>query len=129
MITPPSRYSTVATFTVAISTELWCLRSLKKAPAARAAVVGSSGSTGTSTTETISPDSRAVRLTSRKKSVNGNWDELPPAVKELGAVEVDAHELVAPMSDVGNDKSVQMWPHRHGTDAMFFAVLRRGAGG
>ncbi|MCS5479559.1 RsmB/NOP family class I SAM-dependent RNA methyltransferase [Corynebacterium sp. YIM 101645] len=49
------------------------------------------------------------------------------AVAELGAVEVDAHELVAPMQDVGSEKSVQMWPHRHGTDAMFFAVLRRGA--
>lgn len=48
------------------------------------------------------------------------------AVEELGAVELDAHELVAPMQDVGNEKSVQMWPHRHGTDAMFFAVLRRG---
>ncbi|MBX8994925.1 MFS transporter [Corynebacterium testudinoris] len=47
------------------------------------------------------------------------------AVKELGAVEVDAHELVAPMDNVGDQASVQMWPHRHGTDAMFFAVLRR----
>ena len=66
---------------------------------------------------TCSPDLRETRQIVDK------------AVKELGAVEVDAHELVAPMSDVGNDKSVQMWPHRHGTDAMFFAVLRRGAGG
>lgn len=47
------------------------------------------------------------------------------AISELGAVEVDAHELVAPMADVGHEKSVQMWPHRHGTDAMFFAVLRK----
>ncbi|MDO5511965.1 RsmB/NOP family class I SAM-dependent RNA methyltransferase [Corynebacterium sp.] len=47
------------------------------------------------------------------------------AVSELGAVELDAHELAAPMEDVGSHRSVQMWPHRHGTDAMFFAVLRR----
>ncbi|MFC6146047.1 RsmB/NOP family class I SAM-dependent RNA methyltransferase [Corynebacterium nasicanis] len=47
------------------------------------------------------------------------------AVAELGAVELDAHELVAPMEDVGSHKSVQMWPHRHGTDAMFLAVLRK----
>ena len=47
------------------------------------------------------------------------------AVAELGAEELDAHGLVAPMEDVGSHRSVQMWPHRHGTDAMFFAVLRK----
>lgn len=47
------------------------------------------------------------------------------AVAELGAEELDAHSLVAPMEDVGLHRSVQMWPHRHGTDAMFFAVLRK----
>lgn len=46
------------------------------------------------------------------------------AVRELGAVEEDAHGLVPGMDDTGEDLSVQMWPHRHGTDAMFFAVLR-----
>lgn len=49
------------------------------------------------------------------------------AVKELGVEELPAHGLVAPMEDVGNFPSVQMWPHRHGTDAMFFAVLRKKA--
>lgn len=48
------------------------------------------------------------------------------AVRELGAVEEDAHALVPGMTDTGEELSVQMWPHRHGTDAMFFAVLRRG---
>lgn len=47
------------------------------------------------------------------------------AVEELGAVEEDAHELIPDMGDAGEHLSVQMWPHRHGTDAMFFAVLRR----
>lgn len=49
------------------------------------------------------------------------------AVRELGAEELDAHALIPDMGDVGHEKSVQMWPHRHGTDAMFFAALRRTA--
>lgn len=47
------------------------------------------------------------------------------AVKELGVEEDNAHDLIPDMGDVGDHKSVQMWPHRHGTDAMFFAVLRK----
>lgn len=47
------------------------------------------------------------------------------AVKELGVEEDNAHDLIPNMGDVGEHKSVQMWPHRHGTDAMFFAVLRK----
>lgn len=46
------------------------------------------------------------------------------ATAKLGLVEMDAHELACGMEGVGEEKSVQMWPHRHGTDAMFFAVLR-----
>lgn len=49
------------------------------------------------------------------------------AVRELSAEELDAHALIPDMGDVGHEKSVQMWPHRHGTDAMFFAALRRAA--
>ncbi|WP_018333645.1 RsmB/NOP family class I SAM-dependent RNA methyltransferase [Actinomycetospora chiangmaiensis] len=30
-------------------------------------------------------------------------------------------------SDVGKGPGVQLWPHRHGTDAMYCATLRRGA--
>lgn len=48
------------------------------------------------------------------------------AVLESGRVEeLDAHPLVPGMSDAGEGKSVQMWPHRHGTDAMFLSVLRK----
>lgn len=47
------------------------------------------------------------------------------ALRALDVAELDAHELVKPMSNVGAFKSVQMWPHRHGTDAMFFSVLRK----
>ena len=49
------------------------------------------------------------------------------AVAELGAQELDAKALIPDMGDTGGGLSVQMWPHRHGTDAMFFAVLRRAA--
>ncbi|MDI5941582.1 MULTISPECIES: RsmB/NOP family class I SAM-dependent RNA methyltransferase [unclassified Micromonospora] len=40
---------------------------------------------------------------------------------------VDARPLLpAGMPGLGDGPSVQLWPHRHGTDAMFLAVLRRG---
>ncbi|MDO4910005.1 MAG: transcription antitermination factor NusB [Corynebacterium sp.] len=39
--------------------------------------------------------------------------------------ELDAKELACGMEETGPFKSVTMWPHRHGTDAMFFAVLRK----
>lgn len=43
---------------------------------------------------------------------------------------VDAREVVrdragAVLDDLGDGPSVQLWPHRHGTDAMFLALLRR----
>lgn len=46
------------------------------------------------------------------------------AITNLGVEELNAHELVPSMESVGSYPSVQMWPHRHGTDAMFFAALR-----
>ncbi len=39
--------------------------------------------------------------------------------------ELDARDVLPEMGDLGSELSAQMWPHRHGTDAMFFAVLRR----
>ncbi len=39
---------------------------------------------------------------------------------------VDARTLLPPgMPGLGDGPTVQLWPHRHGTDAMFLAVLRR----
>ena len=39
---------------------------------------------------------------------------------------VDARPLLpAGMPDLGTGPTVQLWPHRHSTDAMFLAVLRR----
>jgi 16S rRNA (cytosine967-C5)-methyltransferase len=41
---------------------------------------------------------------------------------------VDARPLLPlGMPGLGGGPTVQLWPHRHGTDAMFLAVLRRGA--
>jgi 16S rRNA (cytosine967-C5)-methyltransferase len=39
---------------------------------------------------------------------------------------VDARPLLpSGMPDLGDGPTVQLWPHRHGTDAMFLAVIRR----
>lgn len=63
---------------------------------------------------TCSPDLRETR---------GVVDSV---LKDNSAVEeLDAASLVPAMDNTGSEKSVQMWPHRHGTDAMFFAVLRK----
>ncbi len=41
---------------------------------------------------------------------------------------VDARAVLpAGMPDLGSGPTVQLWPHRHGTDAMFLALLRRGS--
>ncbi|MHB8961375.1 MAG: RsmB/NOP family class I SAM-dependent RNA methyltransferase [Candidatus Limnocylindrales bacterium] len=39
--------------------------------------------------------------------------------------QVDARPLLPGVPDLGDGPSVQLWPHLHGTDAMFLAVLRR----
>lgn len=63
---------------------------------------------------TCSPDLRETR------------DIIDRALQEEGIVELNAQELLpVEMPGVGHHLSVTMWPHRHGTDAMFFAALRR----
>lgn len=62
---------------------------------------------------TCSPDVRETHAIVDKQIARGNVEEL------------DARDYVNGMPDVGEGPSVQMWPHRHGTDAMFFAVLRK----
>lgn len=37
----------------------------------------------------------------------------------------DARALLPEISDCGEGPAVQLWPHRHGTDAMFLAILRK----
>ena len=38
---------------------------------------------------------------------------------------IDAGELLPEIADAGRGPFLQLWPHRHGTDAMFAAYLRR----
>ncbi len=38
---------------------------------------------------------------------------------------VDARPLLPDVPDLGDGPHVQLWPHRHGTDAMFLSLLRR----
>jgi 16S rRNA (cytosine967-C5)-methyltransferase len=37
----------------------------------------------------------------------------------------DARPLIPELTDCGDGPTVQMWPHRHGTDAMFLSILRK----
>jgi 16S rRNA (cytosine967-C5)-methyltransferase len=41
---------------------------------------------------------------------------------------VDARPFLPGVPDLGPGPEVQLWPHRHGTDAMFLALLRRSDG-
>ncbi|MCU1588761.1 MAG: Ribosomal small subunit methyltransferase [Frankiales bacterium] len=38
---------------------------------------------------------------------------------------VDARPLLPGVPDLGPGPAIQLWPHRHGTDAMFLALLRK----
>ncbi len=40
--------------------------------------------------------------------------------------QVDARDYLPSMPELGDGPDVQLWPHRHGTDAMYLALLRRG---
>jgi 16S rRNA (cytosine967-C5)-methyltransferase len=42
-----------------------------------------------------------------------------------GAERLDARELLPGVTDLGEGPDVQLWPHLHGTDAMFLSVLRK----
>jgi len=40
-------------------------------------------------------------------------------------VEEDARGLLPDVADLGAGPHVQLWPHLHGTDAMFLSLLRK----
>jgi 16S rRNA (cytosine967-C5)-methyltransferase len=47
-------------------------------------------------------------------------------LSERGDAEyLDARPLLAGVPDLGGGPHIQLWPHRHGTDAMFLALLRK----
>ena len=47
------------------------------------------------------------------------------ALRRQPVTALDTRDLFAPAQNVGAGPHVQLWPHRHGTDAMFAAALRR----
>ncbi|CRK58041.1 Ribosomal RNA small subunit methyltransferase B [Alloactinosynnema sp. L-07] len=46
-------------------------------------------------------------------------------IRKTGVTVIDAREFFPDVPDLGDGPFVQLWPHRHGTDAMFCALLRR----
>jgi 16S rRNA (cytosine967-C5)-methyltransferase len=46
------------------------------------------------------------------------------AVRRQPVTAVDTRALFDPVDDLGDGPYVQLWPHRHGTDAMFAAALQ-----
>ncbi|MQA15151.1 MAG: rRNA small subunit methyltransferase B [Pseudonocardiaceae bacterium] len=46
-------------------------------------------------------------------------------VHRTGAEQVDARPYFPGVGRLGDGPAVQLWPHRHGTDAMFCSLLRR----
>ena len=48
--------------------------------------------------------------------------------RRLQKMREDARPLLPGVPDLGDGPDVQLWPHRHGTDAMFLSLLRRNPG-
>src|SRR5690606_30713122 len=46
-------------------------------------------------------------------------------LRRTDAEQLDTRELLPGVTDVGDGPAAQLWPHRHGTDAMFLAALRK----
>jgi 16S rRNA (cytosine967-C5)-methyltransferase len=46
-------------------------------------------------------------------------------VRRMHAVLLDARAAFPEVPQLGDGPYVQLWPHRHGTDAMFCALLQR----
>ncbi|MDA3649381.1 rRNA small subunit methyltransferase B [Saccharopolyspora indica] len=46
------------------------------------------------------------------------------AIRRTGVTQLDARPYFPDVPDLGDGPSVQLWPHRHGTDAMFCALLQ-----
>ena len=58
---------------------------------------------------------------------SGETSEVLDAVLEQrggGVTVLDARQALPEVPDLGDGPYVQLWPHRHGTDAMFLALLR-----
>lgn len=51
--------------------------------------------------------------------------QVADVVRRTGAELIDARPLFPDVPDLGEGPTVQLWPHRQGTDAMFLAMLRK----
>ncbi|HWD63375.1 MAG TPA: rRNA small subunit methyltransferase B, partial [Humibacter sp.] len=49
----------------------------------------------------------------------------PDALRELPTRDVAQSIALEPLDLAGDPAQVQLWPHRHGTDAMFIALLEK----
>jgi 16S rRNA (cytosine967-C5)-methyltransferase len=49
------------------------------------------------------------------------------ALRRYPVTALDVRPLFAPVDNLGIGPYAQLWPHRHGTDAMFTAALRKNA--
>ena len=47
------------------------------------------------------------------------------ALRRYPVTALDARTLFEPVDNLGPGPYVQLWPHRHQTDAMFAAALRK----
>lgn len=47
------------------------------------------------------------------------------AVRRHGVQQLDTRTLLPDVPAIGDGPAVQLWPHRHGTDAMYLAALQR----
>jgi 16S rRNA (cytosine967-C5)-methyltransferase len=56
----------------------------------------------------------------RRRGAVGDTGQAEPVVEHL-----DARPYLPGVPELGPGPTVQLWPHRHGTDAMFLALLRR----
>ncbi|NJQ17023.1 rRNA cytosine-C5-methyltransferase, partial [Streptomyces bohaiensis] len=52
-------------------------------------------------------------------------DVLRATRRETPAEPVDARPLLLGVPELGDGPDVQLWPHLHGTDAMYLSLLRR----
>jgi 16S rRNA (cytosine967-C5)-methyltransferase len=61
-----------------------------------------------------------VGAVTRRPGSGARADAVPVEVDRL-----DARPCLPGVPELGDGPTVQLWPHRHGTDAMFLALLRR----
>jgi 16S rRNA (cytosine967-C5)-methyltransferase len=67
-------------------------------------------------TETVG----VIAAVTRRRGAGQGAEQSEPVVERL-----DARPFLPGVPDLGAGPTVQLWPHRHGTDAMFLALLRR----